>query len=517
MDLALGRHAEAAEAFERALVGGGGTARDCFDFGVLLEGRQRLLDAVTWFERAAAKDPKLFEPHLNLGRTRVRVGESSAAVVDFDAAVARGAGLAAVSDRLLALNYLPGRSELEVAQDHVESGSRFVSGRPLSEFEDLRSETSTAPIRLGLLSHDLRQHPVGAFLRPVVPRLAAAGFELIGFSTTEHPDGVTSELHRHCTAWHDLAKAGDAEIEKRLLDARLHLLLEFSGHTRGNRLPVVARRLAPVQAHWIGYPNTTGIAAMDYLIGDPIETPTDSHGTFTERVIAMPDDYVCYTPPADETGELRRNLHDAAGWTFGNLGNAAKLHDGVIELWAQILDRRPGSRLLLAYGTYADAHLRQRISTGFEEAGIDPERVEFRWNLSPQETRRLYGEIDIALDTFPYSGGLTTCEAITCGVPVVSLPGRGFAGRHSATHLANAGLDDWVVGSADAYVDCAVAAAEDRGAHAERRADLCESVRGSPLCDADRFAANLAKALRHAVQRWRDGEPPAAFEVASID
>lgn len=516
--LALGRDAEAAAAFEQALTAGVGTARDHFDLGVLLHRLDRLTNAIEHFERASQQDPNLREPFLNLARTRLKIGDPTTSVRDFDAAIERGAGLAAVSDRLLALNYVPDLTEESVAEEHFRSGARFGKEvRSRENFESLRREPSTSPIRIGILSSDLRSHPIGWFLRPVLPRLRGLGFEILAYSSTPSPDEVTAELRSASSMWRDCLDTSDDALEQTVVGDRPHVLLDTSGHTARNRMSLMARRLAPVQLQWIGYPNTTGVEAVDFTIGDPVETPPDAHRHFSEAIATMPDGYLCYVPPEDATPRRRSPATGSGRPTFGNLGNPAKINDAVLELWSRTLAGVPDGRLLLAYGTYIDAGLRERIARRFGDAGIDPDRIDFRWGLSPQETRATYAEVDIALDTFPYSGGLTTCEAITCGVPVVSMPGRGFAGRHSATHLVNAGLGEWVVESDSAYVERAVAAAEEHRALAERCVALGDEIRRSPLCDADRFSANLAKAIRHAVAHWRDGAPPESFEVAKID
>jgi len=518
LDLALGRHAEAAEAFERALVGGGGTARDCFDFGVLLEGRQRLLDAVTWFERAAAKDPKLFEPHLNLGRARVRVGESSAAVVDFDAALARRAGLDAVSDRLLALNYVPELSEADVAEEHFRQGAAFGKEiRSPDDFETLRQESSEAPIRIGILSPDLRSHPIGWFLRPLLPRLSAMGFELLAYSSTPIPDSVTSDLRPACSAWRECLGVPDSRVESLVLADRPHVLLDMSGHTARNRMTLTARRLAPVQIQWIGYANTTAVSAVDFTIGDPIETPPHAHRFFSESIVTMPDAYACYEAPPGLGAAGPLPCLTRGSVTFGSLNNPSKIHPNVLEVWAKIIRDVPKSRLLLRYQTYSDPKLRDRYLRFFEERGIDPGRIEMIAGGTPQEAIATYEAIDIALDTFPYSGCTTTCESIARGVPVVAMRGRGFPGRHSASFLSNASLADWVNEDLDRYAEMAIERANDPSRLATLRRRLPAELASTPLCDADRFTAHLARALRHIVQRWRDGEPPAAFEVASID
>ncbi len=514
--MAMGRRDEAVAHFAAALDGCTGTTADHFDFGVILHGLGRLSEAAEQFKASTGLPDASENTSLNLARTRLKLGESVQAVAAFDESLRRGAGLDARSDRLFALNYVPDLSEATVAEEHFREGAAFgreVRGR--GDFESLRAEPGSTPIRLGILSPDLRSHPIGWFLRPLLPRLRAMGFELLAYSSTPSPDAVTAELRAACSTWHECLGAPDSKVEADAIADRPHVLLDLSGHTARNRMPLVARRLAPVQIQWIGYPNTTGVGAVDHAIGDPIETPPESHPFFSEKVVTMPDAYVCYVPH----GSARESPRPSASnghVTFGSLNNPSKIHPGVLEAWATILRGVPGSRLLLRYQTYADPRLCARYAAFFDERGIDPDRLELIAGGTPEEAIATYERIDLALDTFPYSGGLTTCESVSRGVPVVALRGRGFAGRHSATHLSNAGLGDWVTEDLDRYVALAIERASEPSRLETLRKRLPAELSSTPLGDADRFARHFAEAIRLMVAQWRDGTAPQAIAVPQL-
>lgn len=513
--MALGRDGEAMALFGEALADREGATADHFDFAVLLFRADRFTEAVRQFERSTRFEDASANTFLNLARTRLKIGDAIGSVAAFDEALRRGAGADARSDRLLALNYVPDLTEDFVAEEHFRAGPMFgKETRSREDFESLRQEPSDKPLRIGILSPDLRSHPIGRFLRPLLPRLRSSGFEILAYSSTPEPDQITAELRSSCSVWRECLGSPDTSVEKHVLSDRPHILLDLSGHTARNRMGLVARRLAPVQFHWIGYPNTTGIPSIDFAIGDPVETPTETHRFFSEAIVTMPDAYVCYEPQADlgETGPLPRLANGFV--TFGSLNNPAKINDAVLEVWAAILRDVPESQLLLRYWQYEDPLLREKFRRFFEDRGIEPDRVELIAGGTPREAIETYRRIDIALDTFPYSGGLTTCEAISRGVPVVALRGRGFAGRHSATHLTNAGLPDWIADNGAAYVRRALEAADDPDRLATLRKTLPDGLARSPLGDADRFASHFSTAMRAVVEQWRDGGPPSPIVVS---
>jgi predicted O-linked N-acetylglucosamine transferase (SPINDLY family) len=289
----------------------------------------------------------------------------------------------------------------------------------------------------------------------------------------------------------------DAAVAERIRDDCLDILVDLSGHGDGGRLLVIARRPAPVQVKWVGgLFNTTGIDVIDYLLSDGIETPPGDERWYTERNVRLPDGYVSYDPPADAppVGPLPALANGHV--TFGCFNNFAKVNDGVIELWCALMRELDGSRLILKAKQLADPPLRARLFEAFEQRGIGGGRVELLAHSPHADLLATYNRIDIALDPYPYSGGLTTCEALWMGVPVITLLGPTFAGRHSASHLTNVGLADWIVADREAYAETAVSWAQDLPRLARLREDLRDRVRRSPLCDHPRFARNLESAFR---------------------
>jgi predicted O-linked N-acetylglucosamine transferase (SPINDLY family) len=240
---------------------------------------------------------------------------------------------------------------------------------------------------------------------------------------------------------------------------------------------------------------------MDWFISDRWETPAGADALYCERLLRLPDGYVCYSAPPDSPEVAPLPAEASGAVTFGCFNNLAKITPATLAAWARVLGRVPASRLVLKTHQFGDPITAARMRDAFAAHGVDPARILTRGSSSHRGQLAQHAEIDIVLDPFPYSGGLTTCEALWMGVPVVTMPGESFASRHSASHLTNAGLADWVAPDVDAYVELAVARAADLPALRRLRAELRPRLKASPLCDAPRFAANLGAALR---RTWRE-------------
>ena len=299
----------------------------------------------------------------------------------------------------------------------------------------------------------------------------------------------------------------DPEFAKTVLDDRIDVLVELTGHTGNNRLSALATRLAPVQMSWLGYPCTTGLGAVGYRIteatADPVGT-ADAH--YTETLVRLPRTFLCYRP-ADEA-PAPGPLPSLGGhpFTFGSFNNLPKVNDQVIAAWAEILHRVPGSRVLLKSHALACREAVDRVRRAFADHGVDGERVELvGWRRNPAEHLLLYRKIDLALDPFPYNGTTTTCEAMWMGVPVLTLAGSRHAARVGASLLKQVGLGDFVVSTREEYVTKAVALAGARDHLATIREALRERMAASPLCDATAFARDMEAAYRAVWREWCRG------------
>jgi protein O-GlcNAc transferase len=352
-------------------------------------------------------------------------------------------------------------------------------------------------LRLGFLSADFGGHPIGFFALPTLEYLDKSRCFVACYSDLLIEDDYTARFRSAADLWRRTRGVADADLADQIRRDQIDVLVDLAGH-HGKRLLVFARRPAALQLSWAGYVGTTGLAAMDGLIADRIHVPAGEEPYHCEAVLRMPHGYVSYGPPPDapEVGPLP--VAAAGHFTFGCFNNPAKYTSLILDAWAEILRRVPTGQLLLKFNGLDVADNRERISRQFAERGVDPGRIMLEGRSPHHELMATYGRVDLALDTQPYSGGVTTCEALWMGVPVVTFPGRTFAGRHATSHLTNAGFAEFVAADIEGYVAMAVGWTGRREELAVVRGQMRERMRRSPLCDARRFAGDFLAVVRNA-------------------
>jgi protein O-GlcNAc transferase len=438
-----------------------------------------------------------------LGNALIDAGEPHAAAVAHAQALACDPGnRAAAGNRLYALTLSPDVSDEELTDAIRAWGSSMPStgSTPRAEGEPGKR------LRVGYVSADFGRHPVGWFLAGVLENHDPARVEAWCYSDRLREDDLTERLRGHASAWRRTAALDDGGLARLVREDGIDLLVDLSGHTAGSRLGAFALRPAPVQASWGGLIGTTGLPAMDWLIADPQEVPPELEPLYTERVLRLPHGYVCYRPPDYAPPVAPLPSAGRGSVTFGCFNRLAKLNDRVMALWARVLDAVPGSRLLLRTKELTCPELRSRIAARFAASGIGPGRLELQPGAAHRDLLASYSEVDVALDTFPYTGGLTTLEALWMGVPVVTLPGRRFVARHSLTHLTVLGHPEWAARDEDGYVRIAAGLAADTAALADLRRRLRSEMAASPLTDGATFTRNLEAAYR---AMWRAAiDPP---------
>jgi protein O-GlcNAc transferase len=361
------------------------------------------------------------------------------------------------------------------------------------------------PLVIGLLSGSLRTHPVGWLTVAGLETLDPTAFSIICLAQNGGQDWIAERFRSLAREWHDVDTLSDPALAEKARALGIDILIDLGGYGDAARMTACAYRMAPVQIKWVGMQShSSGLREMDWFLTDRWETPPALAQFYSERLLLLPDGYVCYSAPpyAPDIGPLPALANGHI--TFGCFNNLAKITPRVIATWSGILRRVPHSRLVLKAHQFVDAPTVERIREAFAVHDIPPARVQFRGPSGHRAFIGEYNDIDIVLDPFPYSGGLTTCEALWMGVPTVTLPGEIFASRHSMSHLSNAGLADWVAPDLAGYTELAVAKASDIVALAALRSGLRAQVKASPLCDAPRFGRNLGNALRHAWRDWCD-------------
>jgi predicted O-linked N-acetylglucosamine transferase (SPINDLY family) len=473
------------------------------NLGAVLNEQGNIDEAVASYRQALELKPDYAEAYNNLGVALQQQGNLDGAISSFRRALeCKPDYPAAHSNFLLALQYDAGATLSGLAAAHAEYDSRYAG--PL---RPLRRQPQTLPdplrrLRVAFLSPDFRRHPVGHFLIQALENFDREQWETICYCDRVVQDDLTTRLRAAATVWRDVVGSNDEELTEGIRADQVDVLFDLAGHTAGNRLLVFARKPAPIQITWLGYVGTTGLQAMDYLLADRFEIPLGQERFYRERILRMPDGYVCYEPPATpiEPGPLPALENGIIH--FGSFNNPAKITPQVVEVWAKILNRVPGSRLVMKYRGWEGESVLCRSIELFQAAGVDAGRLEFAGRSDHAEFLAAYRQIDVALDPFPYGGGVTTCEALWMGVPVVTCPGETFASRHALSHLSNVGLTETIARDLDEYVELAASLAGDLARLAALRAGLRDRMAASPLCDGKRFAANLMRVVREVWQQW---------------
>jgi predicted O-linked N-acetylglucosamine transferase (SPINDLY family) len=390
--------------------------------------------------------------------------------------------------------------------DYLARDARLLS----HDREQRARQARGRPLRVGFVSGDLRQHPVGIFLESVLAHLDRTRIEPHAYVTFVVEDDVTARLKTGFASWKKLTCLNRDQAARMIHDDGIDVLVDLAGHTNWSGLPVFAHRPAPVQASWLGFFATTGCRAIDYFIGDPHTLPADEAHHFVEQPWHLPDSYLCFTPPAYDVAVGPLPMATNGGVTFGCFGKLTKISDDVIALWSRLLHALPDARLMLKAHELGASDLNRATLERFARHGIGAHQLILEGGSPRAEYFNAYNRIDIALSPFPYPGGTTTAEALWMGVPVIGMKGGRFVTHICESLLHAAGMGDWIAADEDAYLAKAIAFAGDRDALAALRATLRERTLASPLCDAARFARNLEDAFHGMWARYVAGDTDGA-------
>ncbi len=507
---AAGRVEEAVAHFRALLERDPANLPVAVNLGGLLKSNARVEEAIAVYRQVRARVPETPELLSNLAVALADNGEIGEAVSLLRRSLALDPGHAAVRSNLVfTLNSDPAATPDDIAREQREWQARH--GAPLKREWRAHSNDRTPGrrLRIGYVSPDLRDHVVGRTLLPCFEAHDRGQFEIVCYSDAGTPDAVSARFRDGSAVWRESGHLKDAALAEQIRADKIDILVDLALHTSFNRLLAFARKPAPVQVSWLGYPGGTGLEAMDYRITDPQLDPlvADEAGKF-DAPLRMPDCWCCYGVPENspEPGAMPALQ---AGWvTFGSFNNLSKINGDVLRLWARILLAVEGSRLLLVSkgaGT-------ERIVRLLEQNGVARERVEFlryyppssdKPGPQPPEYLNRYQRIDIALDPFPYNGMTTTCDALWMGVPVVALAGTAPMSRASLSLLTAVGLPELALPSEEEYLRTAAHLAADLPRLASLRASIRGRMKASPLLDARRFTRNLEAAFQKIWERWR--------------
>lgn len=497
LEIRLGRFSEAAVAARRAteLLPNLAAAYDNLAFSLFR------LDAGYPAEEAARKaitlDPSCANCWNNLGQILQRQNRLPEATHAYQQSVALDNSSSVAHTNLLFCMHFDDRySNRQIFESHLQWAKRYeapILSQP--------PKHQASPVSLGrrpkvaMISPDLHAHPVAMFLRPLIAHWPHERMELGFYASVKSPDAVTQWFENRADFWCDILPLSDERAAQRIANDEVDILIDLTGHTGDSRLKVLAYRPAPIQMSWLGYFDTTGMESVQYILTDAVCVTTEMEQYFAEKVLRMPDDFVCFEPPSDAPNISHLPAIANGHITFGSQNQLAKVTDAVLDLWAQVLLQTPSSRLLFQAKAFNNPDVLKRISAKFSDRGVETSRIDFIAAVDTQQILRNYCHIDIALDPFPCAGGTTTCEALWMGVPVVTLLGDRFGGRHSASHLNTVGLNNLIAVDTQGYLEIVQSLCQDLAALGRLRAGLREQMRRSPLCDGPRYADNFEKII----------------------
>jgi protein O-GlcNAc transferase len=474
-----------------------GDANAYNNLGIALKDAAQLSAAIAYYRRAIELDPNMAEAHNNLGSALKDLGKLDEALPCYRRALELRPDFADVhSNWLFTLHYRPGITLAELADAHAEFERRHAAPLRANWPMHRPRGKAAARLRLGFVSPDFCTHPVGIFSIRAVENLDPAEVEIVCYNDRGISDPLTERFQAAASVWRETLGWSHERLAACIRDDEIDILFDLAGHTARNRLLAFARKPAPIQISWIGNEGTTGLSAIDFVLADRYMAPQAAEAHYREKVLRMPDSYVCYDPPQDAPPVSELPALRVGHVTFGSCNNLAKINAQVVVAWSEILRRVPGSRLLLKYRGLEDDQMRAHYLGLFTAQGIAPERLEIEGWTPLTELLAAHDRIDVALDPFPFAGGVTTCNSIWMGVPVVTWPGETFASRHSLSYLSVAGLTESIAAGRDEYIEIASRLAGDLTRLAKIRSGLREQVASSPLCDGKRFAEQLMALLR---------------------
>ncbi len=486
---------EAIISYQKALNLNPENADAYINLSIALKEKGQLQEAINSCKRALNLDPENAYAFVNMGNALLYQGKHKEAEKYFRDALLKSPNFyLAYSNLLCSLNYNPEYTCENIFIEHRRFSEKFEKTEP-NKFFKRKYRNRPSRLKIGYVSPDFRQHSVFYFIAPILSAHRHDKFEIFCYSNVLSEDNKTSYIKKFVDKWRNVVGMPDELVAQSVRRDGIDILIDLAGHTAGNRLLLFVHKPAPLQISWIGYPATTGLSAMDYKIVDSNTDPLgETEHYYSEKLFRMKDCFLCYMPDIDAPHLSPLPVLKQKHITFGSFNNFAKMNKDVVRVWSRILKAVENSKIILKSFSFVDENTRRNAIKMFADEGVEERVVELLPPVpSIKEHLELYGRIDIALDTFPYNGTTTTCEALWMGVPVITLAGKCHAGRVGVSLLTNVGLREFIAESGEEYVKIAVRLAEDIQRLKDLRLSLRDMMKQSPLMDAKGFTLSLER------------------------
>ena len=467
-----------------------------YNLGNVLNKLGNYQKAINYYEKTIQIQPDYVDAYFNLANTLKELGEFQKAVNCYQKALEYKPDYVDAHHNIL-FNLL--YFDKADPKYMLSKAKEFrYSLKPINDDLLLKHQFNFKPKKLiiGFVSGDFRQHPIGYFLLDTLKHLKEKNLELIAYSNFQKKDNLSFRLKSHFSNWHEISNLNNMEVINQVRKDGIHILIDLSGHTDSNRLPIFINRPAPVQITWGGHSGgSTGIPEIDYVIGDPHVIPIKDAEHFTEKIFHLPNIWMCFTAPEFEVIIKELPAIKNGYITFGSFNNLLKINEGVISLWSRILKAIPKSKIFLKTKALNNLYLKKKIISNFEKNNINSNSVILEGNSPYKESLASYNKVDIALDSFPFSGCITTFEAIWMGVPVLTKKGNAFVSRQTESINYNIGMSDWIAKDNDEYVSKATQFALNLEKLTEIRVNLRKKALDSPAFNTSLFAEHFNNAL----------------------
>ena len=474
------------------------------NLGSAMSAQNRFKDAIEHYRHALKLKPDYAEAWSNLGGVMEIIGEFNTSIESYRQALKHKPDYnIAFSNLLYLLSYNVVCSPEQILVEHRNWGCIHEEKQKIHNFSHIKPTNPNKRLRIGYVSSDFRKHALSFFFEPILRNHDKSHVEIYCYSNVNGPDDTTERLKTIADGWYSTLEMNDTEVAQKIYDDKIDILIDLAGHTAKNRLIIFSYKPAPIQITYLGYCNTTGLKSMDYWITDSVLHPEDTFELAVEDIVRLQRCWTCYQPPVDAP-EIKTDMLANKIITFGSFNNVSKLSKNVIECWSQLLKEVANSRLILKARQLADPFIQEKISAQFAQNGINSEQL----ILLPSTPSYMsdYNRIDIALDTFPRTGGVTTADALWMGVPVITLSGQRYIERQGASILNAIGLDELITSTPEEYITRAVTLAKNHTQRAELKSSMRQLMTNSPLCDGQDLAEALETTYRKMWHTWCEKE-----------